>query len=87
MRCTYRNVKNTTVLKWKQWALWRITLIYYFQIKKKNAKMPLILLNLEQSIDGKWIKEQNLDSLETLKNCGFKVRAITSDKHCVITCF
>ena len=36
--------------------------------------MPLILLNLEQSIDGKWIKEQNLDSLETLKNCGFKVR-------------
>ena len=49
--------------------------------------MPLILLNLEQSIDGTWIKGQSLDSLETLKNCGFKVRAIISDKHCVITCF
>ena len=33
----------------------------------------------EQNIDDKWIKEQILDSLKTLKNCGFRVRAIVLD--------
>ena len=33
------------------------------------------------NIDGKWIKEQILDSLKTLKNCGFRVGAIVSDNH------
>ena len=35
----------------------------------------------DQNIDGKWIKEQVLDSLRTLKNCGFRVKAIVSDNH------
>ena len=35
----------------------------------------------EQNIDGIWIKEQILDSLKTLKNCGFRVRTIVSDNH------
>ena len=37
----------------------------------------------EQNIDGEWIKEQILDSLKALKNCGFRVRAIVSDTHSV----
>ena len=35
----------------------------------------------EQNIDDKWIKEQILDSLKTLKNCGFRVRTIVLDNH------
>ena len=34
----------------------------------------------ERNIDGKWIKEQILDSLKT---CGFRVSAIVSDNHSV----
>ena len=37
----------------------------------------------EQSIDGKWIKEHILDSLKTLKNCGFRIRPIASDNNSV----
>ena len=37
----------------------------------------------EQSIDGKWKKEHILDSLKTLKNCGFRIRPIASDNNSV----
>ena len=35
----------------------------------------------ERNTDDKWIKKQILDSLKTLKNCGFRIRAIVSDNH------
>ena len=35
----------------------------------------------ERKIDGKWTKEQVLEYLRTLKNCGFRVRAKVSDNH------
>ena len=37
----------------------------------------------ERNIDGKWIKEQILGSLKTLKIYGFRVRATISDNHSV----
>ena len=47
---------------------------------KENA--PYIIKSVpERNIDGKWIKEQILGSLKTLKNCGFRVRAVASDNH------
>ena len=47
-----------------------------------KENVPYIIKSVpEWSIDGKWIKEQILDSLKTLKNCGFRVRAIVSDNH------
>ena len=35
----------------------------------------------ERNIDGEWINKQILDYLKTLKNCGFRVRAIVSNNH------
>ena len=47
---------------------------------KENA--PYIIKSVpERNIDGKWIKEKILGSLKTLKNSGFRVRAIVSDNH------
>ena len=46
-----------------------------------KENVPYIIKSVpERNID-KWIKEQILDSLKTLKNCGFRVRAIVSDNH------
>ena len=47
----------------------------------KENVIYVIKFILDQNIDGKWIKEQVLDSLRTLKNCGFRVKAIVSDNH------
>ena len=47
-----------------------------------KENVPYIIKSVpERNIDGEWIKEQILDSLKTLKNCGFRVRAIVSDNH------
>ena len=47
-----------------------------------KESIPYIIKSVpERNIDGKWIKEQILGSLKTLKNCGFRVRAILSDYH------
>ena len=47
-----------------------------------KENVPYIIKSLpKQNIDGKWIKEQILGSLKTLKNCGFRVPAIVSDNH------
>ena len=53
-----------------------------FMIVGFKENVPYIIKPIpERSIDGKWIKEQILDSLKTLKNCGFRVRAIVPDNH------
>ena len=53
-----------------------------FMIAGLKENVPYLMKSVpEQNIDGKWIKEQILDSLKTLKNCGFRVRAIVSDNH------
>ena len=53
-----------------------------FMIAGLKENVPYIIKSVpERNIDGKWIKEQILDSLKTLKNCGFRVRAIVSDNH------
>ena len=47
-----------------------------------KENVPYIIKSVpEQNIDGKWIKEQILNSLNTLKNCGFRVRVIVSENH------
>ena len=51
----------------------RITRIYNHRILKEIKTVP------EWNIGGKWIKEQVLDPLKTLKNCFFRVRAIVLD--------
>ena len=52
-------------------------------IVRLKENVPYITKSVpEQNIDdGKWIEEQILDSLKTLKNCGFRVRALVSDNH------
>ena len=56
--------------------------LHSFMIIGLKENVPYIIKSVpEQNIDGKWIKEQILDSLKTLKNCGFRVRAIVSDNH------
>ena len=53
-----------------------------FMIAGLKENIPYIIKSVpERNIDGKWIKEQILSSLKTLKNCGFRVRAILSDNH------
>ena len=52
-----------------------------FMIVGLKKNVPYIKKSVpERNIDGKWIKEQILDSLKTLKNCCL-VRAIASDNH------
>ena len=47
-----------------------------------KENVPYILKSApERNIDGKSVKEQILDSLKTLKKCGFRIRAIISDNH------
>ena len=47
-----------------------------------KENLPYILKSVpERNIDGKSVKEQILDSLKTLKKCGFRIRAIISDNH------
>ena len=47
-----------------------------------KENVPYIIKSAaERNIGGQRIKEQILDSLKTLKNCGFGVRAIVSDNH------
>ena len=47
-----------------------------------KENIPYIIKSVpERQINGKWIKEQILDSFKTLKNCVFRVRAIVSDNH------
>ena len=51
-------------------------------IEGLKENVPYIIKSVpERNIDGEWIKEQILDSLKTLKNCGFRVRTIISDNH------
>ena len=53
-----------------------------FMIVGLKENVPYIIKSVpKRNIDGKWIKEQILGSLETLENCGFRVRAIISDDH------
>ena len=53
-----------------------------FMIAGLKENVPYLMKSVpEQNIDGKWIKEQILDSLKTLKNGGFWVKAIVSDNH------
>ena len=60
--------------------LYKVLLSFMIVGLKKNV--PYIIKSVpERDIDGKWIKEQILDSLKTWKNCCFRVRAIVSDKH------
>ena len=47
----------------------------------KENVLYIIKFVLEPNIDAKWMKEQILGSLKTLKNCDFTVRAILSDNH------
>ena len=48
-----------------------------FMIVGLKENVPYIIKSVsERNIDGKWIKEQILDSLQTLRNCYFRVRAI-----------
>ena len=35
----------------------------------------------ERNIDVQWVKEEVLDSLKSLKNCGFRARAIELENH------
>ena len=52
--------------------------------RETEKNVPYIIKFVpEQSIDGKWIKEHILDSLKTLKNCGFRIRPIASDNNSV----
>ena len=57
-----------------------------FMIVRLKENVPYIIKSFpERNIDdGKSIKEQILDSLKTLKNCGFRVRALASDNHSAI---
>ena len=48
-------------------------------IKLKESVSYIIKSVPDRNIDGKWIKI--LDSLKTLKNYGFRVRAIVSENH------
>ena len=49
-----------------------------------KENVPCIIKSArERNTDGKWIKEQILGSLKTLKKCRFRVRAIVSDNHSV----
>ena len=58
--------------------------LFSFMILGLKENVPYIIKSApEQKIDGKWIKEQILDSLRTLKNCVFRVRVIVSDNHSV----
>ena len=60
-------------------GLYKVLLSFMIVGLKENV--PYIIKSVpERNIDGKWIKEQILDSLKTLKNCGFRVRAIVSAK-------
>ena len=53
-----------------------------FMIVGLKENVPYIIKSVpERNIDGEWVKEQILDSLKTLKNCGFRVSAIISDNH------
>ena len=55
-----------------------------FTIVGLNENVPYIIKSArERNTDGKWIKEQILGSLKTLKKCRFRVRAIVSDNHSV----
>ena len=56
--------------------------LFSFMIVGLKENVPYIIKSVpEQNIDGKWIKQQILDSLKTLKNCSFRVRAIVSDNN------
>ena len=49
-------------------------------VLKENV--PYIIKSVpDRNIDGKWIKEQILDSLKSLKSYGFRVRATVTDNH------
>ena len=63
-------------------------LLWFIIIGLKENVHYIIKSVPEWNIDGKWIKEQILDSLKTLKNCVFRVRAIVWDNHSakVLTC-
>ena len=53
-----------------------------FMIVGLKVNVPYTIKSVpEWNTDGKWIKKQILDSLKTLKNCGFRIRAIASDSH------
>ena len=53
-----------------------------FMIAGLKENVPYIIKSVpERNIDGEWIKKEILDSLKTLKNCGFRVRAMVSDNH------
>ena len=53
-----------------------------FMIVGLKENVPYIIKSVpELKIGGNWIKEQILDSLNILKNIGFRVRAIVSDNH------
>ena len=55
-----------------------------FMIEGLKENVPYIIKFVpERNIDGKWIKEQILGSLKTLKIYGFRVRATISDNHSV----
>ena len=69
--------------------LYKRLLLFMIVWLKENA--PYIIKSVpEQNIDGKWIKKQILNSLKTLKNFSFRVRATVSDNHSAtvfISCF
>ena len=45
-----------------------------FIIAGLKENVPYIIKSVpERNIDGEWTKEQILDSLKTLKNCGFRL--------------
>ena len=47
-----------------------------------KENVPYIIKSVpERNLDSKLIKERILDSLKTLKNCSFTVRAIVSHNH------
>ena len=53
-----------------------------FMIVGLKENVPYIIRSIpERNTDDKWIKKQILDSLKTLKNCFFRIRAIVSDNH------
>ena len=54
-------------------------LLLFVIIKLKESVSYIIKSVPDRNIDGKWIKI--LDSLKTLKNYGFRVRAIVSENH------
>ena len=62
------------------WTLYKELLSFMIVGSKENVSY-IIKSVPEWNTDGKWIKKQILDSLKTLKNCGFRIRAIVSDNH------